>query len=77
MKGIIFACMRGTLDTPYETYLDGLDGIFDLIDSPLRREGVHTTVVVLFTIGKVCQKLLHEELIGSVRCLPAHPHFDN
>jgi hypothetical protein len=36
MKGIIFASMRGTHDTPYDTYLDGLDGIFDLIDSPLR-----------------------------------------
>jgi hypothetical protein len=38
MKGIIFASMRSKalMRPAYETYLDGLDGIFDLIDSPLR-----------------------------------------
>lgn len=33
-------------------YLDGLDGVLNLIDSAFWGEGVHTTIVVLFTIGK-------------------------
>jgi hypothetical protein len=31
-------------------YLDGLNGILDLIDSALGGERVHTTIVVFFTI---------------------------
>ena len=32
------------------TYLDSLDGVLNLIDTTLRGEGVHTTIVVLFAI---------------------------
>jgi hypothetical protein len=32
------------------SYLDSLDGVLNLIDTALRGEGVHTTIVVLFAI---------------------------
>ena len=32
-----------------QAYLDGLDGVLDLIDTTLRREGVHTSVVLFLT----------------------------
>ena len=35
-----------------KTYLDGLDGILNLIDSAFRWESVDTTIVVLFAIHK-------------------------
>ena len=33
-------------------YLDSLDSVLNLIDTALRGEGVHTTIVVLFAIRK-------------------------
>ena len=34
----------------WKTYLDSLDSVFNLIDTALWGEGVHTTIVVLFAI---------------------------
>ena len=39
------------IDSDHEiTYIDGFESILNLIDSSLRRESVHTTIVVLLAM---------------------------